>query len=1111
MKKKKAKHNNRRARLFKLVKMGKLAVSAIIVIALAFPMQAFALDSSDTKPAARGKAGQSSFLGHKGSYSSWSDIDSALLVDPDYAHKPFGAYSDGSGNVHSPVYGAFGESASQQAGFDNAVSYSEQLEGDDKEQSSETYWGFNVKNGKDAGTFGVTVDGAHIWESGKADPIAIDIRITVTSYTVLGSPLYAYIAIQKNQLHPNVVLVGVKEAELTYQYFLHGTTTAYNLKTNLTYSDVDDHQYVAVGASHLQGIYLDAKTELNYGYTGGKNMFFADTDPVSNTGAIHAVGFAFSSGSSGFTLTFGNNESDNYVDYAFFDGAMYGMFKTDVSDPWKDVSDSDEAHVDRNSLTDVNEAFTYRVYQDVPSGMAPGSEYTSFVMQDQVDSCLEITSVIVRNTIGGTTQVRGQWTKANGVTNNEWFDISVSQGNLVTASAKASALLDEGFYGGPNRRDSRKTLQINVRWNPAVTDAVRAAHGHAIYGVGPLNPSAQDGWRVTNSGTVVINDVPKNTGTVVTEVYKPHKEVSDSDENLSLSIITSNATEPFMFTVSQYATANASGSIRYSSFVFADQVEECLAVEEVKVYQDGLSTDVSGSFDITSTNDVRASAKASALQSAAFYGHEYTVMIKARFRTDVNEATLRAHGHYTDSDRSLLYMNQGTVSVNGRPSVQTNIVGVKARVPDLSIEKTVTPYENQVGDAFRYTVKVKHTATSAGEAANVRIWDCDLPVNVSISGITVSGLSTQGKSIAEAKGGFEMRADVIKLSETAVISFDVSAPKELNGTIITNTALVSSFSDTSGDWTAPKSDSAEVYINSPKLNVEKTAQTDGGKIEKGDEIHYKAVITNINRGTFMRDCIFFDEITQAGVELIPGSITVRNSQNKLLTNRCDITVSGNAFTIEPEAPLNIAYEDMVVPPKELGRKQGFQSVAADYAGLALENRVTVTYSVNISNPDLIEGDIVNIFVSPSRPNTNGDVIKDDPDIPSGGDEDEHVTQLYREPPEDLEPPEKLTPPEETEPPDEKLTPPPNVPPVQIVPPVPAPGPFTSVTQTVSVENEDTVEQADDEYKEITKGGNKRPVSGVPRTGDSFKPMSIALIMACAGALTLFMLLRRRVR
>jgi fimbrial isopeptide formation D2 family protein len=1098
------------------------AVAVVCAVLAASPAQAAALDSGDTGgPATRissGATGTQSkgsegFFDHNGNkehgWSSWINRDNALKVSPDYSFRP---YQESSADDYGPASksGYFG--SVNQSGFDSAIADNVSVFGVARASDSSGYWGFKVKGSGAAkeGAFGVTVENARIHVANSTEPVLVDVRITCMHYIVDGdiwSAFTPFIGIQKGTVMPNFVLLGVKEAVFKYEYFRSDTGLPYSLTSNITYTDIDDHQYVGVSEGDVNGIYLDKGTKLNYGYAGGAHMVFADYNEITGNAHLTAFGVSFKTGNNGMTLTFGNNESSvagdatdaqkkNAFDYAWFGGGAYVMWTPPIPPPFKTVSDSDEDETTHNNLLDVNEPFTYRVYQQLPNGMLKEDYFSSFVMTDQIDTCLEIMSVRVYDERHGRVTLRGAWDSSGGVTNSEWFDISVDAGNSVTAAAKATVLASEDFYGGGNRLDSMKYLQIRVRWNPAVSPEVRAAHGHGI-SAGPLTPGARDGWNVKNRGTVVIGGAPENTGVVDTDVFIPHKEVSDADETLVAGDTVSNANEAFRYTVSQYVPANAGGG-SYTGLVFTDEVEGCLAVEDVKVYRDGLTADVSDYFDIVKTNSVSVSARGSALALASFYGHEYTVVITARVRTDVTEATLREHGHYVDADRFLRYDNRAEIRINGRPGVSTSVVTTRVPVPDLKIEKTVEPYENQVGDVFRYTVKVSHAPGSAGDAVNVRVWDIDLPEAVTVSGLSVSGLPAGAASIAATPGGFCLTADVLKLTETAVIEFDAAADRSLNGTIITNSAWTTSFSDTGGDVTRPKSAGAEAYINSPKLNVVKTAQIDGDEIKKGDEIHYQAVVTNINPGTFMRDCIFYDEITVAGVRLVPGSITVRDSSNRLITNGCDITVSGNAFTIEPVNPINIAYGDMIVPPKELGRRPGFQSVIADYAGLPLENRITVTYSVNISDPKLIEGEIENTFVSPSRPGTNGDVIRDDPDVPSGGDFATHSAVVGR----DAEPPDSV--------PLGPVTPPAiEPPPVAPVPPPPD-AVITPHIVTVAAVDEDEPEDEDEEEEEEDTYRPGYRGRGTPHTGDDFNPVLVAVIMAFAGGLTLIMLIRRRV-
>jgi fimbrial isopeptide formation D2 family protein len=1112
-----------------VVRIARRVAGVVLVVALILaPMYASAVDSGDTDgPATKITSGESGtqnkgsegFFDHNGNgangWSSWVNKASALEVDPKYAFRP---YKEASADEYGPATttGHFG--ATNQSGFGSAIEDNEKLVGATRGTTPDGSWGFKARGDDraEAGKFGVTVDNARVHVPGRMEPALIDIRITCADYTVDGDihgDYTPYIAIQKNDIAPSFVLLGVKEATFRYEYFVAGTETPYAFKSNLTYSDIDDEQYMAVSSADTEGVFLDKDTRLNYGYSGGKHIVFANFGEVSGDSHRTAFGAAFQTDGDGIAITFGNNQSSVAGDasedakkrafnYAWFGGGVYNMWKPAIPAPFKTVSDGDESAVDHDTLLDGNEAFTYGVYQQIPSGMTDDDFFSSFIMKDQVDSCLDVRWVKVYSERHGSKNLRGAWDSADGVTNDEWFGITVSGDGLVTATAKSAALGDEAFYGGSSRADGAVSMQIRVAWDPGVTDGQKTAHGHRI-------TSPANGWRVANRGAVTIDDTPKYTNEVTTDYFPPEKKVSDSDESLTGGNTLVNANEPFRYDVSQYVPAKSADDKKYSAMKFTDAIEPCLQITDVKVARDG-GEDVTSLFTGgASGNDVVVTAKAESLAQASFYGHTYTLRVTAKLRTDVSETVLRQHGHYIEADRMLVYENRAAVGINDRNAVYTDIVTTRAPVPDLEIEKTVSRYENQVGDSYRYTVRVRHTAASQGDAANVRIWDFDLPEALTLSGITLSGLSTDHKELALTRGGFELTADVLKRSETAVIAFDAAAGKGLNGQIVTNTAWVYSFSDTGGDFTHPKKDDAEAYINSPKLKVVKSAQIDGDEIKKGDEIHYQVVITNINPGTFMRDCVFRDEITQAGIELIPSSITVKNSQNRLITNRCDIIVSGAAFSIEPLSPLNLAYADLVVPPKELGRNESFPPVRTNYAGLPLENRITVSYSVNVADPDLIEGDIVNTFVSPARPDTNGDPVKDDPDIPSGGDSATHAAIVADENPAPLTSPPSVETPELPDPsPQQQYTPAPELTPT----PTPAPNVVVNLSPaivTVAAADVDEEENENVEEDEESAPEKWRPAGGSPKTGDDFDPLIAAVILGCTGGLTLAMLIRRR--
>ena len=168
-------------------------------------------------------------------------------------------------------------------------------------------------------------------------------------------------------------------------------------------------------------------------------------------------------------------------------------------------------------------------------------------------------------------------------------------------------------------------------------------------------------------------------------------------------------------------------------------------------------------------------------------------------------------------------------------------------------------------------------------------------------------------------------------------------------------------------------DDAQVYINSPKVDVVKKApQT---KYKVGDTVGYKVTITNRNPGTFMRDIVLKDLVKTKGLEIKEGSVAVMVG-GKNVTSDLDVTYEddGTGFTIK--TPFNLKNSDIpcigIAPYKDMNH---------------WTDKISVTYDATITDEAALESDLENVFSAPSTPNTNGDVIKDDPLIPSGGGED----------------------------------------------------------------------------------------------------------------------------
>jgi fimbrial isopeptide formation D2 family protein len=630
--------------------------------------------------------------------------------------------------------------------------------------------------------------------------------------------------------------------------------------------------------------------------------------------------------------------------------------------PVKRVSDNDENNVTSNRLKTKAESFTYHVIQAIPDGQGDKNYYTGFRIEDQIDTCLKIESVTV------TQKDKGDRTS--------WFTV-LATGNKVVATAKASALKDDDFCSG----DTEFTMNITVKIDPAKSEAIKTHGG----GTGHYNA---DGDLITfsNIAATIIDTTSglynQQTNTVTTRLAVPRKNVTDSDEVKVTMDRIINANEPFTYRVRQAVLDGINGTTsKFGSFSFSDTLDTCLKVAGVKVISDD-NADVTNQFDVAITgHSVTANAKAAALADPAFYasgaGTGYTLVIEAALDQTKTVADLKSHGHYNATFDEMSFSNSATVTIDGDQAGTNNVV-TKVGVPDLEIKKDVNRYEHQVGDRVKYTVTVKHTAKSTSDATSVVIKDVSLPkgFKVDLASCKVSGIATANKSFAAAGEGFEFKTDIIAKNETAVITFDAIPSSAQNGKIIDNTVTVTAYS-----MIEEKKDSESVYINSPKLDLVKTTHKNQYKV--GDTISYRLELTQKNIGTFMRDIIITDGITHGGITLIPGSIQVMNSDNKIITHLCDITVSGNAFNIDTH--LNIGDMSRTVPPKAAGIEP--------YASLALENKLIVTYDVSVTSDELSGLAVKNVAVAPSRPNTNGDIIKDDPEIPSGGDTKEKDTPI----------------------------------------------------------------------------------------------------------------------
>ena len=508
------------------------------------------------------------------------------------------------------------------------------------------------------------------------------------------------------------------------------------------------------------------------------------------------------------------------------------------------------------------------------------------------------------------------------------------------------------------------------------------------------------------------------------EPNEPYKRVSDSDEENVTGNRLLRPDEVYTIDVSHQVGAGYAPSTYFDQYVLSDELEDVLQPVDAVVLQDGVNS--SGFRIAVDGQKVTAAAMDGALDNADFYDHLYTLRIRVKINTDkypTQESLRTLTSRYgekkpllSEDGLTLRMLDQGELKVHTRTGhtyrkttnetvTEVGLPGAEdgPKNPGILVTKSAEPYEFQVGDHIPYRVTFTQKNPKA-EAYRVRVKDTDFPNGFRIDPESLSVSGASGKyevAVTENGNGFEYRADHLKYGETVTLTFTGTADRTLNGTVMKNTV-------TAGAWGVPEKTASEtVYINSPKMHVTKQAsKTTGdpsGKYSTGDTISYTAEITQINGGCFMRDICAADTIETKGVSLQKGSVEAEDENGRSMEKGKDYELK---YDYDKEGALkgftvrflgeyrNMGGPDGTIPATEdpRGRTAAYRT-KTDYENLALKRRITLSYSVVVDDEKL-GGDVVkNRITVPATLNTNGDLIRDDDKIPSGGDSDENTAGI----------------------------------------------------------------------------------------------------------------------
>ena len=244
-------------------------------------------------------------------------------------------------------------------------------------------------------------------------------------------------------------------------------------------------------------------------------------------------------------------------------------------------------------------------------------------------------------------------------------------------------------------------------------------------------------------------------------------------------------------------------------------------------------------------------------------------------------------------------------------------------------------------------------------------------MDMKLQDIKINGLDKKDYILQTENNGFILKSKgdyALPYGQTIEITYTVKSGVLTNGKVIDNTASA---------WAAgiPETRaSRQVYINSPKNNVIKSAPVQLYK--KGDHVTYQAVITNPNPGTFMRNLEIQDELQAEGIKIIPGTVAVI-SGGKNIASECKITFDPSGRSYEIITPLALKNGTIPAMGSEEGKKTG------SYENLRMTDKIEITYQAVIEEDGLEGQEVKNIMHVAATKNSNGDLIREDKEIPSG--------------------------------------------------------------------------------------------------------------------------------
>ena len=342
--------------------------------------------------------------------------------------------------------------------------------------------------------------------------------------------------------------------------------------------------------------------------------------------------------------------------------------------------------------------------------------------------------------------------------------------------------------------------------------------------------------------------------------------------------VASGKEEPFLindFDEFQYMVQTEVTPNQFNKFVVEDVLEDCLTIQdESKVLiLDDTGQNVTERFDIAVQGQkITCNGKQEAMAQESFSNNQnYTFIFTVHRKPDADVS------HYAAPDSySILVPNSASMSyerTNGTgDTMQANTIWVRGVItPELELHKNVSKYEWAAGDVIDYNVTVTQTKENT-RAAELVMEDAVPPglelleeeCRIEAPGVADCSL------VCDGQNGWRVSCPSLGYGQTITVWFKCRALEESNGqecgNVVSATAKNLINKETNEQETIK--DIAEVWVNSPQLTIDKTA--DKYEWSVGDAVSYRIVVNNPVPGTIAREVRISDIGLPEGLILAGG-------------------------------------------------------------------------------------------------------------------------------------------------------------------------------------------------------------------------------------------------